>query len=63
MKKIKIPKNKAKGSNIEREFYRKFIENDYRAVRVAGSGMMENTDCDLIAGKKKKGKYAIEVMG
>jgi len=56
-----MPKNKAKGSNIERELYRKFIENEYRAVRVAGSGMMENTDCDLIAGKKGKGKYAIEV--
>lgn len=56
-----MPKNKAKGSNIERELYKKFIENAYRAVRVAGSGMMENTDCDLIAGKKRKGKYAIEV--
>jgi len=56
-----MPKNKAKGSNIERELYKKFIENNYRAVRVAGSGMMENADCDLIAGKKGKGKYAIEV--
>jgi Holliday junction resolvase len=37
-----------------------FIDNDYRAVRVAGSGMMENTACDLIAGKKGK-KYCIEV--
>ena len=56
-----MPKNKAKGSNIERELYRKFVGNKYRAVRVAGSGMMENADCDLIAGKKGKGKYAIEV--
>ena len=56
-----MPKNKAKGSNIERELYRKFVENGYRAVRVAGSGMMENADCDLIAGKKGNRKYAIEV--
>jgi len=56
-----MPKNKAKGSNIERELYKKFIEQGYRAVRVAGSGTMENADCDLIAGKKGKGKYAIEV--
>jgi len=52
--------NKEKGSNAERELYKKFIEEGYRAVRVAGSGMMENTSCDLIAGKKGK-KYAIEV--
>lgn len=55
-----MPKNKAKGSKIERELYQKFIENHYRAVRVAGSGMMENTACDLIAGKKGK-KFCIEV--
>lgn len=56
-----MPKNKAKGSKIERELFQKFIENNYRAVRVAGSGMMENADCDLIVGKKGKKKYAIEV--
>jgi len=56
-----MPKNKSKGSNMERELYKKFVENNYRAVRVAGSGMMENADCDLIAGKKGKRKYAIEV--
>jgi len=55
-----MPKNKAKGSKIERELFQKFIENNYRVVRVAGSGMMENADCDLIAGKKGR-KYAIEV--
>lgn len=37
-----------------------FIDNDYRCVRVAGSGTMENADCDLIAGKKGR-KYCIEV--
>jgi len=53
-------KNKAKGSKVERELYQMFVNNSYRAVRVAGSGMMENTACDLIAGKKGK-KYCIEV--
>jgi len=52
--------NKAKGSKAERELYQMFIDNNYRAVRVAGSGTMENADCDLIAGKKGK-KYCIEV--
>lgn len=56
-----MPKNKAKGSKVERELFQIFIENNYRAVRVAGSGMMENADCDILAGKKGKGKYAIEV--
>ena len=51
--------NKSKGANAERELYQMFIDNCYRAVRVAGSGMMENTSCDLIAGKTGK-KYAIE---
>jgi len=36
-----------------------FIENNYRAVRTAGSGTMENADCDIIAGKKGR-KYCIE---
>ena len=52
--------NKAKGSKAERELYDMFIANGYRAVRVAGSGTMENSDCDLVAGKKGK-KYSIEV--
>ena len=51
--------NKAKGSKTERELYQIFVDNHYRAVRVAGSGMMENADCDIIAGKKGK-KFAIE---
>jgi len=54
--------NKAKGSKVERELYQMFIKDNFRCVRVAGSGTMENADCDLIAGKKGKGKkYAIEV--
>lgn len=52
--------NKAKGSKCERELYDLFVSNGFRAVRVAGSGMMENTACDLIAGKAGNGKYAIE---
>ena len=54
--------NKQKGSKYERELFQKFIENGYRAVRVAGSGVMENAECDLIAGKSdKRNKFAIEV--
>ena len=54
-----MPGNKAKGSKAERELYDLFIKNNFRAVRVAGSGMMENTSCDLIAGKEGR-KYCIE---
>ena len=56
-----MPNNKAKGSKIERELFMKFVEGNYRAVRVAGSGVMDNAECDLIAGKKSGKKYAIEV--
>jgi len=51
--------NKEKGANAERELYQMFIDNNFRAVRVAGSGMMENTSCDLIAGKPNR-KFCIE---
>ena len=51
--------NKAKGSKAERELFDMFVQNHYRAVRVAGSGTMDNADCDLIAGKPGK-KFAIE---
>ncbi|MFW5846581.1 MAG: Holliday junction resolvase Hjc [Nanoarchaeota archaeon] len=56
-----MPNNKSKGSKVERELFQMFIsEGTYRVVRVAGSGTMENADCDLLAGKKGK-KFAIEV--
>ncbi len=55
-----MPKNKSKGSKTERELYQMFVDNHYRAVRVAGSGTMENADCDIIAGKKGE-KYCVEV--
>jgi len=51
--------NKEKGANAERELYQMFIDNNFRAVRVAGSGMAENTSCDLIAGNSQ-GKFCIE---
>ncbi|MBS3080391.1 Holliday junction resolvase [Candidatus Pacearchaeota archaeon] len=56
-----MPKNKAKGSKVERELFQMFIDNSFRAVRVAGSGIMEHADCDIIAGKSGDKKYCIEV--
>ncbi|MGC9309450.1 MAG: Holliday junction resolvase Hjc [Candidatus Nanoarchaeia archaeon] len=55
-----MPKNKSKGSKAERELFQMFVDNNWRAVRVAGSGTMDNADCDLIAGRKGR-KYCIEV--
>ncbi len=52
--------NKSKGSKAERELLDMFIKDNFRCVRVAGSGMMENSDADLIAGKIGQ-KYSIEV--
>jgi len=43
--------NKAKGSKAERELVRLFTEHGWRAVRVAGSGVHDDSPCDLIAGK------------
>ncbi len=51
--------NKEKGANAERELLKLFSENSWRAVRVAGSGIADESPCDLISGKKGK-KYAIE---
>lgn len=53
--------NKSKGSRVERELLDLFTEHHWRAARVAGSGTNENTFCDLIAGKKDFGGFAIEV--
>ena len=52
--------NKQKGSNAERELLKLFSENGWRALRVAGSGVNDESPCDLIAGKIGKGGYAIE---
>ncbi|MEM4230576.1 MAG: Holliday junction resolvase Hjc [Candidatus Pacearchaeota archaeon] len=51
--------NKTKGSNAERELLKFFIENGFKAARVAGSGMNDESPCDLIVGKANK-KFAIE---
>ncbi len=55
-----MPKNKTKGSKAERELFKMFLDENFRAVRVAGSGVMEKADCDLLVGKIGK-KYAVEV--
>ena len=52
--------NKAKGSKAERELLRIFTENSWRAARVAGSGVNDDSPCDLIAGKLGKRGYTIE---
>jgi len=51
--------NKSKGSRAERELLQIFTDHSWRAARVAGSGVNENTFCDLIAGKNGKA-YAVE---
>ncbi len=51
--------NKHKGSNNERELLKMFSESGWKAARVAGSGVNEDSPCDLIAGKAGK-KFAIE---
>mgnify|MGYP001570891035 CR=1 FL=1 len=53
--------NKEKGSRVERELLKYFTEQGWRAARVAGSGVNENTFCDLIAGKIGRKAHAIEI--
>jgi|SRR3989339_895800 len=55
-----MPSNKAKGSKAERELLQIFTENGWRAARVAGSGVNDNSPCDLIAGKVGRKGYAVE---
>ena len=55
--------NKEKGANAERELLKMFSENVWRAVRVAGSGLADDSPCDLIAGKagqEKKILYRVQ---
>jgi len=52
--------NKKRGSNAEREILHLLSKNGFSVARVAGSGMISETSCDLFAGNRKK-KYAIEV--
>ncbi len=51
--------NKEKGANTERELLHKLVEEGYMAIRIAGSGLLPEPSCDLIAGKFKK-KFSIE---
>lgn len=53
--------NKAKGSRVERELVEYFTENGWRAVRVAGSGVKDESPCDMIAAKSGKRGYVVEV--
>ncbi len=52
-------KNKAKGTRYENELYDLLVEGGYRCIRCAGSGTKEESNADIIAGKKGK-KFAIE---
>ena len=56
-----MPNNKAKGSRVERELLDIFTQNSWRAVRVAGSGIGDDSPCDLIAAKLGKKGFAVEV--
>ena len=55
-----MPGNKAKGSKAERELVKLFTEHGWRAVRVAGSGIGEDSPCDIIAAKVKRKGFTIE---
>lgn len=55
-----MPNNKAKGSKAERELVALFTEQGWRAVRVAGSGVGEDSPCDLIAAKSGRKGFTIE---
>ncbi len=52
--------NKSKGSNAERELLRLCTEKGWRAIRVAGSGVNDDSPCDMIIGKMGRKGYAIE---
>lgn len=52
--------NKAKGSKAERELVELFTHHGWRAARVAGSGVNDNSPCDLFAGKLGKKGVVVE---
>ncbi len=56
-----MPSNKSKGSRVERELLKLFTASGWRAARVAGSGVHDDSPCDLIAGKIGRKGYAVEV--
>lgn len=55
-----MPNNKAKGSKAERELVKLFTTRGWRAVRVAGSGVNDDSPCDIIAAKAGAKAYTIE---
>ena len=59
--KQKMPNNKSKGSRVERELLDIFTKNSWRSVRVAGSGVNDDSPCDLIAAKTGRKGFTIEV--
>ncbi len=52
--------NKAKGSKAERELLDILTQNGWRAARVAGSGVNDNSPCDLFAAKMGRRGFVIE---
>jgi Holliday junction resolvase len=52
--------NKSKGSNAERELVHLCTESGWRALRVAGSGVNDDSPCDILIGKIGRRAYAIE---
>ena len=57
---LRTMSNKAKGSNAERELVKMFTEFGWRALRVAGSGVNDDSPCDMIIGKMGRKGFAIE---
>ena len=51
--------NKRRGSEFEVELCHIVMNNNYRVIRVAGSGTLNNADCDIIVADKRK-TYCIE---
>ncbi len=52
--------NKKRGCDAERELLHLLGQKNFSVARVAGSGMISETNCDLLVSNGKK-KYAIEV--
>ena len=52
--------NKAKGSKAERELLDILTQNGWRAARDAGSGVNDNSPCDLFAAKMGRRGFVIE---
>jgi holliday junction resolvase Hjr len=50
---------KSKGTNAERDLIHWFFENDWVAIRSAGSGSMQNPSPDILAGNNLR-RLAIE---